>query len=53
MKELLASISGAETDKLAEAKGIDWNDRRDAKEMAATQTFELAESRYQGRTGWE
>ncbi|KAF9043641.1 hypothetical protein BDZ89DRAFT_1059562 [Hymenopellis radicata] len=54
MKEILAAIAAAEVDKLAETKGMDWMDRRRAKQMAEHHAHEYAAQRYgSGNTGWD
>eukprot|EP00246_Nothoceros_aenigmaticus_P005954 TRINITY_DN18536_c0_g1_i1.p1 TRINITY_DN18536_c0_g1~~TRINITY_DN18536_c0_g1_i1.p1 ORF type:complete len:126 (+),score=30.97 TRINITY_DN18536_c0_g1_i1:87-464(+) len=45
-KELLAGIAGAEIDKLAETKGLDWVDREKAKNHAREQTENMYDEHY-------
>ncbi|KAF9581592.1 hypothetical protein BGW38_001339 [Lunasporangiospora selenospora] len=45
-KEILVGLAGAEADKLFETKGLDYLDRRKAKEQAEKQAEMLYDSRY-------
>ena len=45
-KELLAGIAGAEIDKLAETKGLDFLDREKAKRHAREQTESMYDEHY-------
>jgi hypothetical protein len=45
-KELLAGFAGAEVDKLAETKGLDWIDREKAKRQATEQATQQYDNQY-------
>jgi len=45
-KEILAGFAGAEVDKLAETKGLDWVDREKAKRQAAEQAQQQYDNQY-------
>lgn len=47
-KELLAGFAGAEVDKLAETKGLDFIDREKAKHHSKKQAEHLYEQQYGG-----
>jgi hypothetical protein len=51
---MLAAIATAEVDKLVETKGLDYIDRRRAKQLSEEQALSMAERRYGAEnSGWE
>lgn len=52
-KELLAGIAGAEVDRLAETKGMDFFDKEKAQHQAKQKTEQLYDNHYGGEQQWD
>jgi hypothetical protein len=52
-KELLVGFAGAEVDKLAETKGMDFVDREEAKRKAADNVSNMYDQQYGGQDQYD